>query len=315
MKQFLSVKDVPNVEEYVLKAIEHKQNPFAHKKLGENKTIALLFFNPSLRTRLSSHKAAHNLGMEAIVVNLNNDGWSIELEDGVVMNQGTQEHIKEAAAVVSQYADIIGIRTFPSLNDREKDYEETVINQFVKYAQVPVVSLESATLHPLQSFADLITIKEQSKKKKPKVVLSWAPHPKALPQAVSNSFLQWAKLADYDLSVCNPKGFDLAPEFTKGVTQYHNQEEAFKDADFIYVKNWSSYNDYAKIAEGHEDWIINQAKLQHTNNAKVMHCLPVRRNVVIADDVLDSESSLVIEQANNRTYSAQTVFAEILKAL
>ena len=315
MKQFLSVKDVSSVEEFVLKALEHKQNPFANKNLGVNKTIALLFFNPSLRTRLSTQKAAQNLGMETMVVNLNSDGWSIELEDGAVMNQGTQEHIKEAAAVVSQYADIIGIRTFPSLLNKTEDYQEKVLNQFVRYAQVPVVSLESATLHPLQSFADLITIKEHGQKKKPKVVLSWAPHPKALPQAVSNSFLEWAKLADYDLSVCNPMGFDLAPEFTEGVKQYHNQEEAFKDADLIYVKNWSSYQDYGKIGEGLDHWIINQEKLVNTNNAKVMHCLPVRRNVVIADDVLDSENSLVIEQANNRTYSAQTVLAEILKAL
>ncbi len=315
MKQFLSVKDVPSVEEFVLKALEHKQNPFANKNLGMNKTMALLFFNPSLRTRLSSQKAAQNLGMETVVVNLNSDGWSIELEDGAVMNHGTQEHIKEAAAVVSQYADIIGIRTFPSLISKTEDYQEKVLNQFVRYAQVPVVSLESATLHPLQSFADLITIKEHGQKKKPKVVLSWAPHPKALPQAVSNSFLEWAKLADFDLSVCNPKGFDLAPEFTEGIIQYHDQEEAFKDADFIYVKNWSSYQDYGKIGEGLDHWIINQEKLVNTNNAKVMHCLPVRRNVVIADDVLDSVNSLVIEQANNRTYSAQTVLAEILKDL
>ncbi len=313
MKQFVSVNDVENIDELVKLAQNIKAKPFDYKQFGENKTIGLFFFNPSLRTRLSTQKAAQNLGMNVMVVNLNNDGWVIELEDGAIMNQGSQEHIKEAAVVISQYCDIIGIRTFPALQNREEDYSEKILKQFLKYCTVPVISLESATLHPLQSLADLLTIEENKNTAKPKVVLSWAPHPKALPQAVSNSFLQWLKNYDCDLSITNPEGFDLAEEFTEGLTTHHNQDEALKDADFVYVKNWSSYQDYGKIGTGFDDWTITQEKLKNTNNAKVMHCLPVRRNVVIADDVLDSDSSLTTEQANNRTFAAQSVLLKILQ--
>jgi N-succinyl-L-ornithine transcarbamylase len=251
--------------------------------------------------------------MHVMVMNLQSDGWSIELEDGTIMNQGSQEHIKEAAAVISQYCDIIGIRTFPSLKNREEDYQEKVLQKFIAYATVPIVSLESATLHPLQSFADALTIEEHKNKQKPKVVLSWAPHPKALPQAVANSFVQWMKHASVDLVITNPIGFDLAPEFTSGVTIEHDQEEALKDADFVYAKNWSSYDNYGQIGARKEDWIIDNEKMKLTRNAKFMHCLPVRRNVVVSDAVIDAENSLVIAQANNRTYAAQTVLLNLLK--
>ena len=272
-----------------------------------------MFFNPSLRTRLSTHKAAMNLGMNVMVMNLNTDGWSIELEDGTIMNEGTQEHIKEAAGVISQYCDIIGIRTFASLNDKTKDYDEEIINKFIKHALVPVISLESATLHPLQSFSDLITIDEAKTKVKPKVVLTWAPHPKRLPQAVANSFVEWMSKTDVDLVVANPKGFDLSPEFTKGIEVTHNQDDALKNADFVYTKNWSSFDNYGEIGTEFDDWLVTKEKMDLTNDGKFMHCLPVRRNVVVSDDVIDSENSLVLQQANNRVYAAQTVLLKILQ--
>ncbi|MFC2176428.1 N-acetylornithine carbamoyltransferase [Bacteroidota bacterium] len=312
MKKFCSVKDVKDLSAIVKMAREIKANPFANDQLGKHKVIGLLFFNPSLRTRLSTYKAAKNLGMDVVVMNLNSDGWKLEFEDGTVMNQQSQEHVREAAAVVSQYCDIIGVRTFPSLEDREADYDETVINKFVEYASVPVISLESATLHPCQSLADVITIEEYKKTERPKVVLSWAPHPKALPQAVSNSFVEWMKETDYELVVTNPKGFDLAPSIIDGVEVNHNQDEALKGADFVYTKNWSSYEDYGKIGQGFDDWTITGKKMALTNNAKFMHCLPVRRNVVVADEVLDSDKSLVLQQAQNRTYAAQVVLQKML---
>ncbi|MFT4739560.1 MAG: N-succinyl-L-ornithine transcarbamylase [Marivirga sp.] len=313
MKHFTSINDITNLPAWLEEAKAIKNNPYAYKAFGQNKTLGLLFFNPSLRTRLSMQKAAQNLGMHVMVMNLQSDGWSIELEDGTIMNQGSQEHIKEAAAVISQYCDIIGIRTFPSLKNREEDYQEKVLQKFIAYATVPIVSLESATLHPLQSFADALTIEEHKNKQKPKVVLSWAPHPKALPQAVANSFVQWMKHASVDLVITNPIGFDLAPEFTSGVTIEHDQEEALKDADFVYAKNWSSYDNYGQIGARKEDWIIDNEKMKLTRNAKFMHCLPVRRNVVVSDAVIDAENSLVIAQANNRTYAAQTVLLNLLK--
>lgn len=312
MKNFTSIKDVKNLDQLVATALDIKQDPFNYKSYGSNKTLGLLFFNPSLRTRLSTQKAAMNLGMNVMVMNLNNDGWAIEMEDGTVMNQGTAEHIKEAAAVVSQYCDIIGIRTFASLTDRTADYKEEVLQKFINYASVPVVSLESATLHPLQSLTDLITIEEQKTSAKPKVVLSWAPHPRALPQAVANSFAEWMSAANVEFVIANPEGFDLSPDFTANAKVYHNQDEAFKDADFVYTKNWSSYNDYGKIGQGLDDWMITAEKMALTNQAKFMHCLPVRRNVVVADEVIDSKASLVIEQANNRTYAAQAVLLKML---
>jgi N-succinyl-L-ornithine transcarbamylase len=258
-------------------------------------------------------KAAYNLGINVMVMNLQSDGWSIELEDGTVMNQGSQEHIKEAAAVISQYCDIIGIRTFAGLKDREEDYEEKILNKFMSYASVPIISLESATLHPLQSFADVLTIDEHKKTERPKVVLSWVPHPKALPQAVANSFVQWMKQASVELLITNPQGFDLAPQFTSGIPIVHDQEEALEDADFVYAKNWSSYENYGQIGNAKEQWIINKAKMQITNHGKFMHCLPARRNVVVSDEVIDHENSLVVAQANNRTYAAQTALLNLLK--
>lgn len=312
MKQFTNFNDVENLGSLISIAIKLKQNPFGFTTLGENKTLGLLFFNASLRTRMSTQKAAQNLGMNVIVMNLNNEGWSIELENGTVMNKGTQEHIKEAVGVISQYCDIIGVRTFASLTNREFDYQETVLNKFINYSSVPVISLESATLHPLQSLADVLTIKEHQTKLKPKVVLTWAPHPNALPQAVSNSFVQWIKNTDAELVITNPKGFNLSTEFSKGVQVLHNQEEAFQGADFVYAKSWSSFDDYGAIGKNLNDWMVTKQKMKLTNKAKFMHCLPVRRNVVVSDEVIDAESSLVLQQANNRTYAAQAVLYKLL---
>ncbi|MFK7969208.1 MAG: N-acetylornithine carbamoyltransferase [Bacteroidia bacterium] len=312
MNKFTSIKDVSDVGSLLSLAQSVKQNPFGHQALGKQKTLGLLFFNPSLRTRLSTQKAAMNLGMNVMVMNLNSDGWKIELEDGTVMDQGTQEHIKEAAGVISQYCDIIGIRTFASLEDREADYNEEIMQKFIANATVPVVSLESATLHPLQSLADLLTIHEHKSKPKPKVVLTWAPHPRALPQAVANSFAEWMREAEVEFVIANPKSFDLSTRFTEGVNVFHDQEEAFKGADFIYAKNWSSFHDYGKIGEAHADWLVTAEKMALTNEGKFMHCLPVRRNVVVSDAVIEAESSLVLQQANNRTYAAQAVLHTML---
>jgi len=313
MNQFTSIKDISNLDDLLSLSKKIKENPFDYQSFGKNKTLGLLFFNPSLRTRLSTQKAAINLGMNVMVMNLNTDGWSIELEDGTIMNKGTQEHIKEAAGVISQYCDIIGIRTFASLSDKKEDYEEVIINKFIESATVPVVSLESATLHPLQSFADLMTIEEFKTSAKPKVVLTWAPHPKALPQAVANSFVQWISKADVELVIANPKGFDLSPEFTEGIEVIHNQDEALVAADFVYAKNWSSFEEYGKIGTKFNDWTITKEKMDLTNNGKFMHCLPVRRNVVVSDEVIDSKNSLVLEQANNRTVAAQTILLKMLQ--
>ncbi len=311
MKNFTSAKDAGDLKKLLQKALKIKANPLQFNELGKNKTLGLVFFNPSLRTRLSAQRAAQNLGMSAIVYNAG-QGWKLEFEDGVIMNSDKAEHIKEAAAVMSQYFDLIGIRTFSSLTDRERDYEDFVLNTFIKYARVPVVSLESAIRHPLQSLADLMTIEEKKKVENPKVVLTWAPHPKALPQAVANSFAEWMLRAEVDLTITHPEGFQLSEEFTKGAHIETNQAKAFRDADFIYAKNWSSYEDYGKVSGQHSDWTITSDKMALTKDAYFMHCLPVRRNVVVADAVLDSPKSLVIEQANNRTFAAQVVLAEIL---
>ncbi|MCG2612074.1 N-acetylornithine carbamoyltransferase [Flavobacterium sp. SM15] len=313
MKHFTSVNDIENLDELLLLAKQIKSNPFGNKALGKNKTIGLLFFNPSLRTRLSTQKAATNLGMNTIVMNLNNDGWSLEFEDGAIMNSNKAEHVKEAAQVISQYCDIIAIRSFPSLTDKTKDEEEQVLNSFKKYASVPVISLESATEHPLQAVADILTISEFKTKKKPKVVLSWAPHPKALPHAVPNSFAKMMQLADVDFVITHPKGYELNPEIIGKSKIVHNQDEAFKDADFIYAKNWSNYNEYGQILSQDPLWTITSDKMKLTNSAKFMHCLPVRRNQIVSDEVLDSETSIVIQQANNRTYAAQAILTQILE--
>ncbi|MFT5619581.1 MAG: N-succinyl-L-ornithine transcarbamylase [Arenicella sp.] len=313
MKNFISIKDIEHPSELLSLAQKVKQNQFGFKQFGENKTLGLLFFNPSLRTRLSMQKAAMSLGMNVMVMNINSDGWQIELEDGTVMNQGSQEHIKEMARVVSQYCDFVGIRTFPALKSQEDDYNELILSKFLKYATVPVISLESATLHPLQSLADWLTIEEHKPKAKPKVVLTWAPHPKILPQAVANSFLEWMKFAEVDLSVTHPKGYELSEQFTKGVSIIHNQDEALENADFVYAKNWSCFQNYGTRMEGFDDWQITEEKMKLTNNGKFMHCLPIRRNVVASDSVLDSENSLIIQQANNRAFSAQAVLLKLLQ--
>ena len=312
MKHYTSINDINNIHSWIEEAKTLKKDSLKHQALGKNKTIGLLFFNSSLRTRLSTQKAALNLGMDPIVMNVSGDAWGIEFGDGTIMNGNTAEHIKEAAAVVSQYCDIIAVRAFPTLTDKAKDESEEVLNAFVKYASVPIINMESATGHPLQGLTDAITISEHTKKTKPKVVLSWAPHVKALPHAVANSFVQAMQKMEVELVITHPEGYHLNPEIIGKTTVIHNQEEALKDADLVYVKNWSSYTDYGKILNQDKNWMMTKSKL---GNAKFMHCLPVRRNVVVEDAVLDSDSSLVIEQANNRTYAAQVVLKKILENL
>ncbi|MFQ3575579.1 MAG: acetylornithine carbamoyltransferase [Cytophagales bacterium] len=313
MKQFISVHDVADIKNLVTKALEHKKNPYAQKNLGINKTIGLIFLNPSLRTRLSTQKAAQNLGMNVIVMNMDKEGWALETQDGVVMNHNTVEHIREAAAVMGQYCDIIGVRSFPKLADRIEDYSEDFFNKFIKYSGVPIVSLESATRHPLQSLADLITIEEHKNRSKPKVVLAWAPHIKSLPQAVPNSFAEWMNRADVDFTIAHPVGYELAPEFAGNAKVEYDIEVALKDADFVYVKNWSSYKDYGKVITMDSYWMLDNELLALTNNAKVMHCLPVRRGIELADEILDGPNSLVVQEAANRVWAAQAVLSEILK--
>lgn len=308
MKQFVSVNDVENVDALVRDAIALKNSPMLN--VGVGKTLGLLFFNPSLRTRLSTQKAAMNIGMSVMVMNVGADGWKIEFEDGTVMDGDHQEHIKDTVKVVSGYCDILGVRTFASLKDRQKDYQEEVLSQFLKYSSCPIVSLESATLHPLQSLADLITIRE-SGIQKPKVAVSWAPHPKALPQAVTNSFMEWMLKTDAQLTLTHPEGYELNQQFTKGVQIEYDQNKALEGADFVYVKNWSSYNHYGQILSTDMGWTITEDKMKLTNEGRLMHCLPIRRNVIATDEVLD-EHSLIYEQAKNREYSAQIVLQKIL---
>ncbi|HEX8333063.1 MAG TPA: N-acetylornithine carbamoyltransferase [Segetibacter sp.] len=317
MKNFVSVEDVSDINALSEKALAYKVNPFADKSMGANKRIGLLFLNPSLRTRLSTQVAAQNLGMEAIVFNVDKEGWALEFEEGAIMNGNTVEHVKDAAPILGNYFDILCIRTFPQLKNREDDYSEMYISQFLRYAGVPVISLESATLHPLQSLTDVITIKETfTERRKSKVVLTWAPHVKPLPQCVANSFSQWMTAwGDCDFTITHPEGYELAEKFTKGATITHNQVEALKDADFIYVKNWSSYEDYGKMCCNDPEWMLNENKMKLTTNAKVMHCLPVRRNIELSDEVLDSKNSIVTLQASNRVWAAQAVISEILKPL
>ncbi|MDE3142771.1 MAG: N-acetylornithine carbamoyltransferase [Bacteroidota bacterium] len=319
MKQFISVNDVPDINALVKKALAYKANPFADKALGAGKRIGLLFLNPSLRTRLSTQVAASNLGMEAIVFNVDKEGWALEFEEGAIMSGNTVEHIKDAAPILGNYFDVLAIRTFPSLNNRDDDYSEMFINQFIKYAGVPVVSLESATLHPLQSLTDIITIQEDSRLKaqdsRLKIVLTWAPHIKPLPQCVANSFAQWInKWGEADFVITHPEDYELDEQFTKGATITKNQDEALKNADYVYVKNWSTYTDYGKIYDNDPSWMLTNEKLALTNNAKVMHCLPVRRNVELSDEILDGPNSIVTQEAGNRVWAAQAVLSEILNA-
>lgn len=318
MKRFFSVADVDNLQQLVDEALALKAAPYTHKHLGENKTLGLVFLNPSLRTRLSTQKAAMNLGMNVMVMNMDKDGWALETRDGVKMDGTTVEHIREAAAVMGQYCDILGIRSFPKLGDRDEDYSEDLFNKFIQYCGVPVVSLESATRHPLQSLTDLITITEHKTKPKPKVVLAWAPHIKALPQAVPNSFAEWMAKAQaqglVDFTIAHPKGYELASEFTEGATITNDLDEGLRAADFVYVKNWSGYTDYGHVTPVNEPWMLDVARLKQTDSAKVMHCLPVRRDLELSSEILDSDHSIVIQEAANRLWAAQAVLKRMLEA-
>jgi len=321
MKQFISVKDVAHINELVAKALAYKQQPLLHKNLGVGKRIGLLFLNPSLRTRLSTQIAAQNLGMEPIVFNVDKEGWALEFNEQAIMNGTTVEHIKDAAPILGQYFDILCIRTFPGLVNQSEDYSENIIHQFIKYTGIPVISLESATLHPLQSLTDIITIQELMTApplatKKPKVVLTWAPHIKSIPQCVANSFSEWVNAwGEADFVITHPAGYELDEKFTNGATITQDQNEALAGADFVYVKNWSAYHDYGKVLSTDASWMLTNEKLATTNLAKVMHCLPVRRNVELSSEVLDSAHSIVTQQASNRVFAAQAVLSEILNAL
>jgi N-succinyl-L-ornithine transcarbamylase len=315
LKKFISVHDVDNIDALVEKALDYKADPFKDKTLGKNKRIGCLFLNPSMRTRLSTQIAAQNLGMEAIVFNVGSEGWALEFEEEAIMSGNTVEHVKEAAPIMGKYFDILAIRTFPSLKNREEDYSELYMKQFIKYAGIPVVSLESATLHPLQSLTDVITINETFKEqRRPKIVMTWAPHVKPLPQCVANSFSQWINAwGKTDFVITHPEDYELDEQFTKGATITHDQDAALKNADYVYVKNWSTFNDYGRIYNNDPEWMLTNEKLALTNNAKVMHCLPVRRNVELSDEVLDGPNSLVTQEASNRVWAAQVVLSEILK--
>jgi N-succinyl-L-ornithine transcarbamylase len=315
MKHFLSLDDVTDLNQLISSGIAAKRDPFADNGLGKNKTIGLLFFNSSLRTRISTQKAAQNLGLNVITMNVGQDGWGLEMEEGVIMNGDKAEHVKEAAAVIGSYCDIIGIRSFAGLQDREKDYSEIIFQQFTKYAQVPIINLESATRHPLQSLADCITIEEFKLKQRPKVVLTWLPHFKALPQAVANSFCEWMNPMDVEFVITHPEGYDLAPQFVGKGQVIYDQDKALEGADFVYGKNWSSYSQYGQVLTSDPSWMITEAKMALTDNGKFMHCLPVRRNMKVADEVLDGPRSLVIEQAANREWSAQAALREVLLGL
>lgn len=316
MKNFTSFYDLGSIERALSLAYEVKRAPFADQELGKNKTLLMLFFNSSLRTRLSTQKAAQNLGMNVIVLDINQGAWKLETQRGVIMDGDKPEHILEAIPVMGSYCDVIGVRAFASLTNREEDYNEVILNQFITYSGKSVVSMESSTLHPLQSYADLVTIDEFKESNRPKVVLTWAPHPKPLPQAVANSFAQWMGESGYDFVITHPRGYELSNEFTKNATIVYNQREAFEGADFIYAKNWSQFeNEYGAITSLDRDWMVENSKMKLTNNAFFMHCLPVRRNMIVSDQVIESERSIVLQQAANRVVSAQAVLKEILKSI
>ncbi|HYC39580.1 MAG TPA: acetylornithine carbamoyltransferase [Chitinophagaceae bacterium] len=320
MRNFISVNDAGGIESLIAEALAYKADPFADRKLGKQKRIGCIFLNPSMRTRLSTQVAAQNLGMQAIVFNAGAEGWALEFEDEAIMSGSTVEHVKDAAPVLGKYFDILAIRTFPSLKNREEDYSELYMNQFIKYSAVPVLSLESATRHPLQSLTDLLTISESVRSWKearsPKIVLSWAPHVKPLPQCVANSFAEWINAwGGAEFVIAHPEDYELDPKFVSGARVTHDQNEALENADFVYVKNWSTYRDYGKIYCNDPAWMLTSEKLKHTREAKVMHCLPVRRNVELTDEVLDGPQSLVTRQASNRVWAAQAVLARMLKSL
>ena len=313
MKSFFHVQDIGDLNTALKEALEVKANPFGWKHLGVNRTIMLVFFNNSLRTRLSSQKAALNLGMNPIVLNVNGDSWKLETGMGVVMDSDKSEHLREAIPVIGSYCDIIGVRSFAGLTDKEYDYNETILRQFIEYSGKPVISLESATVHPCQAFADLVTIEEHRRKQRPKVVLSWAPHPKCLPQAVPNSFAEWMNAADVDLVITHPKGYELDPRFAGDAKVEYDQMKALEGADFVYAKNWSSTSPYGQNICKDPSWTIDKAHMDVTDNAFFMHCLPVRRNVIVTDEVIDSPQSLVIPEAANRVVSAQVVMKRMLE--
>lgn len=317
MKFYTNVKDLGNLKQAVKEALEIKKNPFAYKHLGENKTALLVFFNSSLRTRLSTQKAAMNLGMNTMVLDINQGAWKLETERGVVMDGDKSEHLLEAIPVMANYCDIIGVRVFATFESKANDYNEQVLNQFIQHAGKPVFSMEAATGHPLQGFADLITIEEYKKTARPKVVLTWAPHPRALPQAVPNSFADFMNEADVEFVITHPKGYELDEKFVRGAKVEYDQDKALSGADFVYAKNWAAYQDpnYGKILSKDMSWTITTEKMRLTNNAYFMHCLPVRRNMIVSDDVIESPQSLVIQEAANREYSAQTVIKRMLEAL
>ena len=312
MKNFITLQDLVDPKKTIALAKSCKQDPFAHAHLGQRKTIGLLFFNPSLRTRLSTQKAARNLGLDVMVMNFSNEAWAIEYENETIMSGLRSEHVKEAAQVVSQYCDFVAIRAFASLTDKKRDEEEQVLRKFAEFATIPIINMESATAHPLQALADGLTIHEQVVVKKPKIVLSWAPHPKALPHAVANSFIGLMNHTEADFVITHPEGYDLNPDIVGNHTVNYNLEEALAGADVVYVKNWCSYTDYGAILRTDNKWMMTRAKMERTNDAFFMHCLPIRRNVVASDGVLDHPKSLVIKQANNRTFAAQAVLQEFL---
>lgn len=313
MNHFIQFESKELGQELLDLAALYKANPTLHSSKGKGKRIGCIFLNPSLRTRVSTQIAAQQLGMEAIVLNMDKEGWALEMQEGAIMNKGTVEHIKDAAGVLGSYFDILALRAFPSLTQKEEDVTDFVLHQFIKYSGIPVVSLESAIRHPLQSLADQLTIQELSKgKKRPKVVLTWAPHIKSIPHAVANSFAEWTLGMGHDLTICHPEGYELDSEFTQGARITNNQSEALQNADFVYVKNWSAFNEYGKILSTDERWMLTEAHLKNSPEAKVMHCLPVRRNVELSDEILDGPRSLVQQQALNRIYAAQAVLSKLL---
>lgn len=317
MKKFICVQDIGSLGKALEDARMIKGDRFAFSDLGKNKTLLMIFFNSSLRTRLSTQKAAMNLGMNVMVLDVNQGAWKLETERGVVMDGDKAEHLLEAIPVMGSYCDIIGVRSFASLTDKKADYEEKVLNEFIKYSGKPVFSMEAATRHPLQSFADLITIEEYKTKQRPKVVLTWAPHPRPLPQAVANSFAEWMNATDYDFVITHPEGYELDPKFVGNAKVEYNREEAFRGADFIYAKNWSAFKDpnYGKVLSTDKSWTVDTKSMELTDGAFFMHCLPVRRNMIVTDDVIESEKSIVIPEAANREISAQTVLYRMLKSL
>lgn len=317
MRHFTNVNDIGDLRIALAEALEVKRDRFAFTELGKNKTLLMIFFNSSLRTRLSTQKAAMNLGMNVIVLDVNQGAWKLETERGVIMDGDKPEHLLEAIPVMGCYCDVIGVRSFARFESKTDDYEEKILNQFIKYSGRPVFSMEAATRHPLQSFADLITIEEYRKNDRPKIVMTWAPHPKALPQAVPNSFAEWINAAGYDFVIANPEGYDLDPKFTGNAVVTHNQDEALIGADFVYAKNWSAYTDpnYGKVLSTDRSWTVTSEKMALTNNAFFMHCLPVRRNMIVSDDVIEAPTSLVIPEAANREISAQVVLKCILESL